>query len=889
MRWMTDVLFRLRAIFAPGKMERELDEEVAFHLEMETTKYVERGMSEEEARRQALRNFGSVPLKKEHIRGTWRVGVARDLGGDVRIAFRQLRRNPTFAAVGVLTLGLGIGATTAMFSVVNAVLLRPLPFDEPDRIVRLRTLWDGEDRFGTASYPDIIEWRDRSNAFEDVAVVHGWRPTLTTDHGPVVLSGVSVSASYFDILGVRPALGRFFLREEDAPGHEPVVVLSHALWQRELGGDESVLGRSVVLSDLRDEDGGRSYVVVGITSADYESPLGATVNLNLWRSTQEYYTRWHRRNRALFAVARLRPGLKLEDAQLELDVLTAQLEEENPVANEGIGVRLVSVKEVIMGRVRPMLLVLFAAVALVLLIASANVANLLLSRATARRREIALRMSLGASRGRLVAQLLTESVVLAGTGAVLGLGIAAVATPAMLGLAGSTIPRAEAIHVDGPVLAFTMVLALLTAALFGLAPALSASASRLATTLREGGRGTVRGGSGPNLRRGLVVAEIAMSLVLLAGAGLLIRSYANLLAVPSGVRTEDVLTFRLSPAPGDVPDQRLSDYYREVEERLRALPGVAAVGSTFRLPLTRSNICTGVSHGVGEWGDDDDDRCAEYRSFTNGYPETLGLELVRGRAFTTADHAQGEGVSPAIINEAMVRMMFPEEEPLGRFIGTGIGTSHEIIGVARDVRIHGLAQPAVAAVYVPHARAPGWIQRTLYVTIRTEGDPLAILPAARRAVWEVEETVPITRVRTMEEIAAADVASPRFRTFLLTTFAFLATALATIGVAGLMAYTVAQRTPEIAVRIALGAGAGDVVHMVVAQALKLAAVGIVIGLLGAAGLTRLLSSLLFGVEPIDATTFVGVALLLGLISVGASYLPARRAAGIEPVRLLNSE
>ena len=906
MGWLTDILFRLKAILSPKRMNRELDEEVAFHLEMETRKHLQRGMTPGDARRQAIRNFGDVERQKQRTRDAWAVGLVQRLRTDLRLGFRQLRTSPLFAATSILTLALGIGATTAMFSVVHSVLVRPLPFDAPDRVVRMSHTMDGQPwRFTSMSYPNIVDWRDRTDVFEGVSILHGWRATLSNDRGPVELRGASVSAAHFDLLGVRPAIGRFFRPEEDIPGHEPVVVLSYATWQRHFGGDEDVIGSSVVLTDLRDEEAGTSYVIIGVAPQDFETPLFSRTRFEIWRSTQAYYTEWNRGNNAVYAMGRIRAGLEVADAERELNVLSAQLAQEFPRENEGKGAWLVTTRDIIVGDVQPALLVLFAGVGLVLVIASTNVASLLLSRGVKRQREIAVRMSLGAGRGRLVAQLLTESLVLVGVGATLGLLVATFGTPALVELARDSLPRADTIAVNGTVLGFTALAALVTAGLIGLAPAMSVAPARLGSVL-SGARGSIAGKRASRLRRSLVVVEVAFALILLTAAGLLARSYSNLLAVPTGVNIDSVLTFRLQPSPIFQPDDRLGSFYSEIEERLAALPGVTAVATASKLPVAGGSTCTGLKFGL--FTPDDDpylDQCVEYRAIAPSYLQTMGLALVSGRGFTDADRQSEAGFippagyvpnpeaeeifSPALINESAERTFFPDGDALGRFVTTGLDTTHEIVGVVQDIPIQGLGAPPVESLYVPRAGSPGWVQRNQFVFLRTEVDPLSVLQAARNAVWEIDNTVPIVSQQTMEDVVASDVAAPRFQAFLLTTFASLATVLAAIGIGGLMADAVAQRTPEIAVRVALGAQPQRVVAMVVRSALYTSVAGIVLGIAGALATARLLSGMLFGIEPLDATTYLAVALALLFIVMTASYLPARRAARVDPARVLNSE
>ncbi|HEV2147293.1 MAG TPA: ABC transporter permease [Longimicrobiaceae bacterium] len=881
---------------AEGRVAGEVEDEIEFHLEERARELVARGMDPAAARAEALREFGDVreartaleEIGRRRVRRARRTGWWSDLRQDVRYGARALLRSPGFTLVAVLTLALGIGATTAIYTVVDTVLLRPLGVADPDRLVVLRERNRGDEtsplrQGGTVSPANFFDWEAQARSFSSLAYFTQWPLNLTGDGEPQEVQVQAASADLFSTLGVRPMLGRTFRPEEDDPegegiGFGGVAVLSHRLWQSRYGGDPDVLGKTIRVADLPLE-------VVGVMGPDFRM-LGHRPDL--WMPLAIQPGNRTDMGRFLTAVGRLKPGIPLERAEEEMGAIARRLEEAYPDQNTGMGVTLMPAREQVVGEVRPALLVLLAAVGMLLLIACTNVANLLLGRATARRQEIAVRLSLGATRARLVRQLLTESLVLSAVGGAIGLAAAALGTRVLVRSLPESVqlPQMEAVAVDARVLAFALGVTLLTGILFGLAPALVSSRTDLQGSLRDGGRGSTGGRAPMRLRGALVVAEVALALMLLVGAGLLLRSFQKLQAVDTGMNPAGVLTLRMSlgsEAYGSADAQR--GFLARLLPALEALPGVQAVGTTSHLPLTEEGK---MGHNAFRA-----DRprpvqgratSVDFRVAGGDYFRAQGVRLVRGRTFGPRDDPGAPTVF--VINESLARTLFPGEDPVGKrlaypwFEGDVEG---EIVGVVEDVRETSVAAEPAPALYRAFAQMP---DADLVVMIRTAGDPLALAGAAREAIRRLDPDLPVASVRTMASVVAGATARPRLSSYLLGGFAAVALLMAAIGLYGVIAYGVAQRRGEIGVRVALGADRAAILGLIVRQGMALTAAGLAVGLIGALALSRLLRSLLYGVTTTDAATFLAVPLVLAAVALLASYLPASRAARTDPATAL---
>ena len=801
---------------------------------------------------------------------------------DLRYGLRVLWKTPGFTAVAVLALALGIGANTAIFSVVNGVLLRPLPFAEPERLVMVwmdnRVLGLRED---LNSYPNYVAWRDESQAFEHLAAFTSTSPTLTSERGePERLQGVSATANFFGVLRAQPALGRLFTAEEEAEGKDAVVVIGHGLWRRRFGGQPGIVGQQITLN-------GRGRTVVGVMPQGFRFPGEAEVWVPLAPTAS---MRAQRQSFWLSMVGRLRPGATVERAQAELSAVAARMEKEFPDSNQGFGAYVVSLHQQVVGRVSTALWVLLGAVGFVLLIACANVANLLLARAAAREREIAIRRALGAGRARLVRQFLTESVLLSLVGGGVGLLLAFWGVDALIALGPSDLPRLDQVGMDGRVLLWTVGISVATGLLFGLAPALQASQADLNESLKEGGRGGGEGARGRRVRNALVVAEVALALVLLAGAGLMIKSFLRLQEVNLGFNPERVLSMRVQLSGTNYRESaRAVAFYEQLIERIEATPGVqaaAAIGTVF-LSSTPNSAWFSVE---GRPAPPPNERIeVPIDPVTPNYFQAMGVPLLKGRAFDARDREGAPEV--AIVNETFARRFFPGEEVLGKRFKFGPPESEDpwmtIVGVVGDTRRTGFDTAVRPETYLPHAQSPS---RGMMLVVRsTAADPSALANAVRGAVASLDREVPVFQVRTMDELLSGLMAQRRLNMLLLAIFAGVALLLAAVGIFGVMNYAVSQRTHEIGLRMALGAQARDILKMVVGQGMALVLAGLVLGLAGALALTRLMSSMLYGVSATDPATYAGIAVLLMAVAFLACYLPARRATKVDPMVALRYE
>jgi putative ABC transport system permease protein len=807
--------------------------------------------------------------------------------GDIRYAFRMLLKSPAFTLIAVVALALGIGANAAIFSVVNAVLLRPLPYKAPDALVWLwGTNPQNDIAKETASYPDFNDWRQQAQSFSGIAAFANSAAILGGGDGEPerVRSAVTVG-DLFSVLGVEPMIGRKFLAEENEEGKNRVVLLSHALWQRRFGGDARIVGSQITVNN-------NQHTVVGVLPPSFQDPVpGATKPVELWvplAPTQQMQQA--RRNDFLNVAARLKAGVTLQQAQAEMTGIMARLEQQYRNTNTGWGVIVESLHETITGDVRPALLVLLGAVSVLLLIACANVANLLLARATARQREIAIRAALGASRGRIIAQLLTENVILSLCGGVLGLFFANWGMDALLALSPGNIPRLDTIGIDRPVLLFAIGVSLLTGVIFGLAPALTISKPQLNDTLKEGGRSGAEGSGARRLRSGLAITEIALSFVLLVGAGLLIRSFLQLQQVNPGFNVEQTLTVKLAlPAAKYAEDQQVANFYDQLLPRLAALPGVQVAAATNSLPLDSGAAYNSFAVEGRIPAPTDRQPDAETRIVHPEYFRALQIPLKRGRLLDDRDAAGAPDV--LVINEAMAKKYFGGDDPIGRRVTFGDPQAAEVewftvVGIVGDVRGASLNEQPYAQAYGSYRQSP---RRAMTLVLRTAGDPLALVSGVRQQVAALDPQQPLYDVKTGDKVMEASVSRTRFNMLLIAVLAGIALVLAAIGVYGVISYSVAQRTREIGIRMALGASAGSVVKLIVSEGMLLAGSGIALGVLAAFGVTRIMASLLYGIGATDPVTFVSLALVLAAIAFLASYIPARRATKVDPVVALRAE
>ena len=817
---------------------------------------------------------------------------------DIRIATRMMMKNPGFSLVVVLTLALGIGANTAIFSVVNAVLLRPLAYKDSTALVKI---WGKLDKEGISrlwfSEPEYWDLHDRNQSFSELGAYSlGDSANLTSsDSPPVQVSTPAATATLFQLLGVQTALGRIFTVDEDQPGRNHVAVLSFALWKSQFGGDPQMLGKSIQLD-------GQRYSIVGVLSKDFS--LGGKhdlwVPMGLDRTKPQ-----NRGSHYMHVTARLKPGVTLGQVSAELDRFAAQLAVENPnnyPASGGWGMFVVPLKDQIVGNVRPALLVLLGAVAFVLLIACVNVANLLLAQASAREKELSIRSAMGAGRARIIRQFLTESMVLAGVGGALGLFLAYWGVTALRSLVPANVPRMDEVSVDPAVLGFTLGISLLTGLVFGLAPAWHVGRANLQDTLKETGQSTSAARGTRRLRGMLVVSEIALAVLLLVGAGLMIRSFQHLLEVSPGFQPQHLLSMKLSPPAKTYPDGApLNTFYQELLNRVKAVPGVQAAGAVSELPLSESY--SSGSTFVEQTSVTDLPRYAplnnlryieaDYRTAAPGYFEALQIPLERGRFLTDADTADAPFV--AVVDRDFVRRFWPNEDPIGKRISINTVPNSKplmpqwctVVGVVGHVKHYGPDVEGREQAYFPLAQSPFF--RSMYLAVRTTLEPTSLTNAIRQQVFAVDKNMPIYEVSTMDQLLSNSVVQPRLNLTLLVAFATLALGLAAVGIYGVMAYTVTQRTHEIGIRMALGAQRQDVLRQVLKEGARLAALGLALGLSGSLAATRLIATMLFGVKPNDPLTFAAVAVILGSVALAACYIPSRRATRVDPMVALRYE
>ena len=877
MKFLNILIARLRALLRRDEVLNEIDEEMKAHMELEADANRERGMTPEEARRSAMESFGNVGSIRDLAYDVKGGGFLETLLQDVRYCGRMLLKHPSFTLIIVLTLALGIGANTATFSIVNAVLLRPFPYQSPEQLVMIGEGASG----GAVSYPNFADWKDDRNIFSSTSAVRGNENFNLTGAGePERLQGRLVSAGFLSTLGVSPALGRDFLVEDDRPGVTPTTIISYGLWTRRFASDQGIIGKQITLNN-------QSFTVIGVAPRGFEFEQPADVSVPIGLSADRFKARGS--DPGIRVVARMGSGVVLQQAQTQLNVIYQRLEQEYPKSNTGRRAYLTSLQESFVGDVRQPLLILLGSVGLVLLIACANVANLLLVRASTRRREISVRVALGASRRRIIRQLLTESIMLSLIGALLGMLVAYWGTSLVANQLPAEIPRLSQANIDSRVLIFTIGVSLVTGLLFGLAPAIQSSRLNLTDCLKEGDRGA--SDRRQYLRSGLVVCEVALTLTLLVGAGLLVKSFRNVLQVDPGFNARKLLTMQVSVNNPD--GNQVASFFRQLQENVTRIPGVTAFAISNGLPLGVANHPTFFIQGRPLPEPGQETGAVRY-TVSPGYFDAMGIQLKRGRVFTPQDTPDTPLVM--IIDEALAQY-FQNEDPIGKQISQSREGSpkYEIIGVVGHVEQDSLESQTVrtpqfylAFNQIPPDRLPGYVRR-INLLSRTNVDPSSLTSAVRDQIAALNKDQAIFNVRTMEEIVGQSVAPRRFSMMLLSVFALFALALASIGIYGVMSYAVTQRTREIGLRMTLGAQRGNVLRLVIGDGMKLTLAGVLLGVVAAFALTRTIKSLLFGVSATDPVTFISIALLLLLVALLACWVPARRATKVDPMIALRYE
>jgi predicted permease len=872
--------------FSRKKWEQDANEELRFHVEQQTAANIAAGMSLEEARRQATLQFGAVEGVKENCReqrsGFW----LETLIADARYALRVMRKNPGFAAVAILTLALGIGANTAIFSVVYAVLLKPLPYPAPNQLV---VVFDAKPQEGVnftgVSYMDFEDVRAQNNVFTELAGNQEHDLTVTGRGEPFVADTAVVTAGLFDVLQVAPLMGRTFVPEDGRPGTAPVAIISEKLWRSRFSADPHLVGSSINLDK-------RSFTVIGIMRNGFHSPI-LIRNQDIWVPTPDdpVFGGWMTRRSGhwLSVIGRLKPGVSIAQAQAEMDGISRRLAAEFPKDDAGWSIRVAPLQSTIVSDERPALLLLLGAVALVLLIACANIANLLLSRATSRAKEMSVRIALGAGRGRIVRQLLTESAALGLLGGVGGTSLAYWGVRVLGSLLPSDLAKMQNIRVDGWVLAFALLLSVAASFVFGLAPALFAAGSDVQKSLREGSGRAGAGGGRQNARTILAAAEIALAMVLLVGAGLLVRSFIAMTAVSPGFSSQHLVKAEVSlPQFEYSTPQQWSAFGDDLLARIQAEPGMRDSAIGLPLPLVHPFVNLGFEIEGSPAPPSSQTRTANYVAASPEYFRVMEIPLLQGREFTREDVASTPRVT--IISEAMARIYFPNQNPIGKRLIFGFPPNgeapREIIGVVGNVRDVELRQAPAAMMYVPFAQAPFW---GTVVVVRTNLSVAAVAEAIQRDAHAIDKDLPVTDIGAIPQLVDATLEQPRFQTLLLGLFSGLALTLAAVGIYGVISYSVIQRTHEIGIRMSLGAQPSQVLRLVMGQGAKLALAGIVVGIAAALALTRLMRSLLFEVSPADPLTFAGIAVLLVAVALAACYIPALRAMRVDPMTALRYE
>ena len=871
-----------RRLWLRKKMEEELEKELRFHLDQHTADLIAQGLDPEEARRRARLALGGPEQVKEQCRDARGTRGLEDLLQDLRYGLRMLLNMPGFTLIAVITVAAGIAANTTIFSIADALILRPFNFPHQERLVMVWERGENEGGFdhGSIAPGNFNDWREQSQSFERLVAIVGRSFDLTGAHQPERFSGHGVSAGFFDALGVKAALGRTFLPGEDEPGRDQVVVLKHSLWERRFGSDPNIMGRTLTLN-------AKTFTVIGVMPPDFNFPFNGG---EMWAPLAfDDEMKQERLDHYMRAMGLLKPGVGIAQADADLNAISRRAQRLYPDTNTGVSSNVVGMTEDLVSESQKYMLPLVGTVAFVLLIACANVANMLFSRAFGRQKEIAVRLALGASRWRLVRQLLTESLLLALAGGVIGLLLSVWAVDLLRGAMpediAKFIPGFDHFGVNRVVLLFTLMISMLTGVLSGLTPAWQASKPNLNEALKEGAKGASSAGSRQRLRSGLVVAEVALSLVLLIGAGLMIRSFAAMLRDDIGFNPQSVLSFQLSLSGEKYSEAQRRGFYDQFLKRLEALPGVVAAGATCILPMSNDNegrIFEIVGRPTFEKGKGPG---VDYRVVTPRYFDAIGMSLRRGRGFTAGDNERAPGV--VIINETFARRFFPSQEAIGqRIITGGADKPIEIVGVVGDIKDLDLDKVHRPALYVPYAQNP---RTYMGVALRAAGEPMALTDAARDEVMKLDPALPVSNLKTVERMIHEITSPKRIMTAMMGVFAAIALLLAGVGLYAVMAYAVSQRTHEIGVRMALGARARDILLLVTRQGLRLTLVGLALGMAGSFALTRVMAPLLYGVAATDPLTFILISMSLAGVALLACWIPARRATKVDQMVALRYE
>jgi putative ABC transport system permease protein len=878
---------RLQALFFKSRLEEELDEEVRFHLEREVEENIARGMSPEEARMAALRSFGGVERVKEESRDERGVRLLEEIWQDLRYGVRMFSSCPGFTLAAIIALALGVGANTAIFSVVNALLIRPLPYKDPDQLVMV---WEHYQKDGSphnlAAPANLIDWKEQNHSFEGMAAFS--TPTshnFTGGDAPERIVGIRVSAGFFQILGVKTEIGRLFIDEEDQPNNNFVFIIAHSLWQRRFGGDPNVINKTFMLS-------GRSHMLVGVLPPSFKMPpdfqYSTLEDIEMWTPLAlPPEARQRRSSHPYNVIARLRPGVTLDMAQTEMNAIANHLQQVFPGSNKDWGVAVSPMKVEFSGRISLVVFILFGAVCFVLLIACANVANLLLARATVRQKEIALRSAIGATRLRLIRQMLTESVLLALLGGLLGALLARLGVSILIALRPGNIPRIGDVNIDGRVLAYTLIIAVLAGVFFGLAPALHLSKPNINENLGQGSWGGGQAQRSNRLRGLLVLLEIALALVLLVGAGLMIRSFLRLRQVNPGFNCTNVLAFQMTlPSVKYKSGAESEAFYEQVLQRLKALPGVEAAARVSELPFSGDQFDNTFTIEGRPPASPGKDPHANLRIISHDYFRVMGIPFRRGRAFTEQETSDRQGA--VIINEAMAGHFWAGEDPIGKRMTIDIGEKgpRTIVGVVGDIRHYALnvePKPEMYVLTLPMS------QRTMNMVVRFVNNPESLAASARREVQAIDKDQPIYSIATMEKVIDKSVADQRFIMLLLSILASVALILAVVGIFAVMSYWVTQRTHEFGIRMALGAQRRDILKLVIGEGMVLTGCGVALGIIIAFILTRIMSGTLYQVSTTDLISFFSGSLLLGSVALLATVIPGYRATKVDPMVALRAE